>query len=80
MSPLVIKGSVPRIVAFSFIFVGLKFYGRRSVEASLDLGFWIAAEPLWRVTSNWWRVDADEDVGVPEWDGIQNSALLIQNS
>jgi hypothetical protein len=58
----------------------LKFYGRRSVEASLDLGFWIAAEPLWRVTSNWWRVDADEDVGVPELDGIQNSALLIQNS
>ncbi len=20
------------------------------------LGWWIAAEPLWRVTSNWWRV------------------------
>ena len=49
------KGSVPRIVAFSFIFVGLKFYGRRSVEAWLDLGFWKAAMPLWRVTSNRWR-------------------------
>ena len=22
-------------------------------------GWWIAAEPLWRVTSNWWRVDDD---------------------
>jgi hypothetical protein len=35
--------------------------------------------PLWRRTSNWWRVDADEDVGVPELDRIQNSKLLIQN-
>ena len=43
------KGSVPRIVAFWFIFVGLKFYGRRSVEASLGLGFWKASMPLWRV-------------------------------
>jgi hypothetical protein len=46
------KGSVPRIVAFWFIFVGLKFYGRRSVEAWLDLGFWKAAMPLWRVTGD----------------------------
>jgi len=36
-------------MTFEFIFVGLKFYGRRSVEASLDLGFWKAAMPLWRV-------------------------------
>ena len=43
------KGAVPRIVAFWFIFVGLKFYGRRSVEASIDLGFWKAAMKLWRV-------------------------------
>jgi hypothetical protein len=50
---------VPRIVAFWFIFVGLKFYGRRSVEASLDLGFWKAAMPLWLVTSSWWRVEDD---------------------
>jgi hypothetical protein len=43
----------------------LKFYGRRSVEAWLDLGFWKAAMPLWRVTGDGWRDDADEDVGVP---------------
>jgi hypothetical protein len=30
----------------------------------------LVAEPLWRVTSNWWRDDADEDVGVPKWDVI----------
>jgi hypothetical protein len=35
-----------------------------------DFGFWMGAEPLWRVTSNWWRDDADEDVGVPKWDVI----------
>jgi hypothetical protein len=34
-----------------------------------------AAQPLWRVTSNWWRVE----IGVPELDGIQNSKWLIQN-
>ena len=33
-----------------------------------DVGWWIAAEPLWRVTSNWCRVDADGDIGVPKWD------------
>jgi hypothetical protein len=27
----------------------LKFYGRRSVEASLGFEFWKAAMPLWRV-------------------------------
>jgi len=26
---------------------------------------WVGAEPLWRVKSNWWRVDADGDIGVP---------------
>jgi len=25
----------------------------------------LAAQPLWRVKSNWWRVDADGDIGVP---------------
>jgi hypothetical protein len=38
-----------------------------------------AAQPLWRVTSNWWRVNANGDIGVPELDGIQKSALIIQN-
>jgi hypothetical protein len=23
----------------------------------VDFEFWIAAEPLWRVTSKWWRVE-----------------------
>jgi hypothetical protein len=34
------------------------------------LGGGLVAEPLWQVTSNWWRDDADEDVGVPKWDVI----------
>jgi hypothetical protein len=50
----------------------------------MDFECWIldgglVAEPLWRVARGWWRVDADEDVGVPELDRIQNSKLLIQN-
>jgi hypothetical protein len=32
-----------------------------------------------KVTGSWWRVDADGDIGVPELDGIQKSALFIQN-
>ena len=42
----------------------------------------LAAEPLWRVACNWCRVDADGDIGVPDWDVgfIQNSKLLIHNS
>ena len=33
-----------------------------------------------KVTGSWWRVDADGDIGVPELDGIQKSALIIQIS
>jgi hypothetical protein len=32
-----------------------------------------------KVTGSWWRVNADGDIGVPELDGIQKSALIIQN-
>ena len=42
------------------------------------LGIWdggLAAEPLMREACNWCRVDADGDIGVPDWDVgfIQNS-------
>jgi hypothetical protein len=60
------------------------FWTHSAVGKKRDVEFWIldvglAAESLWRVTSNWCRDDADEDVGVPKWDGIKHSALFIQN-
>jgi hypothetical protein len=42
--------------------------GKLAFSRCLILDVGLAAGPLWRVACNWWRVDADGDIGVPDWD------------